>query len=456
MLSAATAEAQKGPKGTPSKPPKASEFLRTPLPIPRRSLCGHGSPALGERWAEGGTTPIGPAASPSQLVSRTPHLPTKHMASPQATRPPGFSLAGTSSPSTCSVAFTPHLTAPLLGSPPGFSVAAGTGSPLACSALYGATPLSLPSLPLHGQASTPSGCPGLPGLSPTNSNGQVLGSHKMTFCTPSSKSNSLLTTPSKIITISTPLRPCSRQKAKEMQEDINQAVEEQSVPLLRAALQRRHPCRECDHALHEAVRQAHVSAVRLLLQGQSEPSAQVNSRCTCLERGCQYPLQLAVTGPGFMRSSDRLQVVEFLLRAGARTCVRRSNTEANTPLHDAIRRGDFDVAALLFRHSADPNALNGFNETPLHLVLHQEGGFVPAAVLRNACEALLVAGASPLVPDQRGTMPVDAVSDVELRSLLRRWTSWWRCRCLAWVHSRGRHPFRQLMPEMLANISRFM
>jgi len=223
------------------------------------------------------------------------------------------------------------------------------------------------------------------------------------------------------------------------------------VPLLRAALQRRHAC-PGEHALHEAVRQANINAMRLLLQSHAEP----NARCSCLERGCQFPLQLAITGSGFIGGNDRFQAVEMLLRAGARSNVHRSNAEANTPLHDAIRRGDLDVAALLLRHSADPNLANGFGESPLHLVLHQEGGFVPIALLRTAAEFILNAGGSPLALDGRGLTPGATATDAELRLLLKRWASWWRCRTLAWVHSRGRHPFRHLMPEMMLQVARFL
>jgi len=222
------------------------------------------------------------------------------------------------------------------------------------------------------------------------------------------------------------------------------------VQLLRAALQRRHACLG-EHALHEAVRQAHLGAMRLLLQSHADP----NARCSCLERGCQFPLQLAVTGAGFIRGSDRLQAVELLLNAGARPNVRRTKDEANTPLHDAIRRGDFEVAAILLRHAADPNIINDFGESPLHLVLHQEGGFVPIAFLRSAAEALLNAGVSPLCPDGSGLFPVAITSDMELRLLLARWSAWWRCRTLAWVHSRGTHPFRQLMPDLMLQVARF-
>jgi len=236
-----------------------------------------------------------------------------------------------------------------------------------------------------------------------------------------------------------------------MQDDINQAVEEHSVQLLRAALQRRHGCKE-EHSLHEAVRQAHMKAIRLLLHNHAEP----NARCSCLDRGCQFPLQLAVTGAGFVRESDRYQAVELLLRAGARPSAHRKNDEANTPLHDAIRRGDFDIASLLLRYEADPNIVNGFGETPLHMVLHQEGGFVPIAILRSAAEALLAAGASPLVLDSSGIVPAAIALDADLRLLISRWSAWWRCRTLAWVHSRGSHPFRQFMPELLLQVARFL
>lgn len=403
-------------KGTPSKKPRAGEFQRTPLPTQRRSLgsrcSGVGSPIIAERWTEGGATPI-------SHVSVTPVLAAPHCASPQVTRGPG--------------------------------AAAGMMSPLACSASFSAaTPLAV-----RGQASTPSYCPVLPGLSPSSAcSGCGQAMHRLSVCsTPSasaSQGTPSFTTPCKIMTISTPLRPCARQRAKEMQDDINQAVEEHSVPLLRAALQRRHAC-PGEHALHEAVRQAHTDAMRLLLQNRAEP----NARCPCLERDCQVPLQLAVTGLGFIRPNERFQAVELLLRAGACPGVRRSNAEANTPLHDAIRRGDFDVASLLLRHAADPNLTNGFGETPLHLVLHQEGGFLPIALLRSMVEALLAAGASPLVCDSSGLPPAQAATDAELRQLLARWSAWWRCRTLAWVHSRGRHPFRQLMPEVLLHLASF-
>lgn len=282
----------------------------------------------------------------------------------------------------------------------------------------------------------------------------------------SSTPKTAISTPSKIITISTPLRPCSRAKAKEMQDDIKAAVDEQSVPMLRVALQRRHPCL-ADHALHEAIRQSHLPAVRLLLNGRSDP----NARCLCLERGCEFPLQLATSYASFFRSADRRQVVELLLVAGAQPSPRRTDAEANTPLHEAVRRGDSDIAHLLLRHSADPNTVNGFGETPLHLALRHgstggagtgTGGdtdFCSPLVSAHAmAELLLQAGACPLGPAGGSGLPAAAdMAEPELRRMLERWAAWWRRRTLAWIRSRGQgHPLCTLAPELCLQVASFL
>lgn len=239
-----------------------------------------------------------------------------------------------------------------------------------------------------------------------------------------------------------------------MQDDIKVAVDEGSVPLLRVALQRRHPC-QADHALHEAIRQAHVPAVRLLLlHGRAEP----NARCQCLERGCEFPLQLATTCPSFLRSADRCQVVELLLRAGARPSPCRGDAEANTPLHDAVRRGEYEVAQILLRHHADPNAVNGFGETTLHLALRPSGGdFVPSTAGKAMVLLLLKAGACPLGPDGQGLPAAAAHVEPEMRNMLQCWVSWWRCRVLAWIRSRGSgHPLCTMLPELCLQVAAFL
>jgi len=240
--------------------------------------------------------------------------------------------------------------------------------------------------------------------------------------------------------------------AKEMQDDVKDAIEQQSVPLLRVALQRRHAC-PAEHGLHEAVRQANVEAVRLLLQGRAEP----NARCLYLERGCEFPLQMAVSCTNFLRSSDRAQAVDLLLRAGAIPGPRRGDAEANTPLHDAARQGDLDVSLLLLRYTADPNAVNGFGEAPLQLALRPGGGdWIPDSA-PAVVEALLRAGACPLHVGELGAVGPGGDLEPEIEALLATWTAWWRCRLLAWARSRGRgHPLCRLLPEMLVQVAKFL
>jgi len=243
-----------------------------------------------------------------------------------------------------------------------------------------------------------------------------------------------------------------------MQDDIKAAVDEHSVSLLRVALQRHHPCM-ADHTLHEAIRQGHVPAMRLLLQGRSDP----NARCQRLERCCEFPLQLAVTCTSFLRTGDRCQAVELLLRAGAGPNPKRRDAEANTPLHDAVRRGDLDVVSLLLRHGADPNAANGFGEAPLHLAMRlMNGEFAQVPGLldgqgRALAEVLLIGGACPLGPGGCGVHSAALTAEPATRALVEKWARWWRCRTLAWIRSRAiGHPLRNCLPEVCLQIAAFM
>lgn len=254
----------------------------------------------------------------------------------------------------------------------------------------------------------------------------------------------------------TPVGPCRRQQHKEMQDDIRDAIESQQVPLLRVALQWRHPC-SSDHSLHEAIRQAIVPAVLLLLQHKADP----NVRCPCLERGCELPLQLAVSCTGYVRQSDRCQVVQALLEAGADPSVRRTDQEGNTPLHDAVRRGDVGVVQILLRYGAAVNALNFFNEAPLLLALRPAGtDFAPTVAVLGLVELLLQAGAKPLDAEDKplNEAAVAARAAPEVRDLLERSAKWWRLRHLAWVRSRGQdNPLLELFefPELFENFTTF-
>merc|ERR1712137_235268 len=231
-----------------------------------------------------------------------------------------------------------------------------------------------------------------------------------------------------------------------MQDDVNSAIGEQSAQWLSATLRQFHPCATEKHAIHEAVRQAHVPALRMLLESRADP----NVRCPCLERGCEFPLQLAVSSATFFNSADRLQAIDLLLRAGVQTNLHRYDAEANTPLHDASRRGDLEVVKKLLRHSANPNAKNSLGETPLHLVVEQ--GMLPgesAGTMQAIALVLLRAGASPHV------LPGVLAVHPRMQALIEQWSAWWRCRFLAWIRSRGRTSLNKMMPEIFVNIASF-
>jgi len=225
------------------------------------------------------------------------------------------------------------------------------------------------------------------------------------------------------------------------------------VQLLKVALLRKHPCMS-DHSLHEATRQAHVPAIRLLLQGGADP----NARCLCMESSCEFPLQIAVSCTSYLRPADRLQAVEMLLCAGAHPSLPRGDEEANTPLHDAVRRCDLEVTRLLLKHSADPNAVNGFGESPLDLALRPAGSdFAPVVPVAAMVKTLLAAGASPLDADGCSIPAAAQYAEPEVVAVLQRWAKWWRRRHLAWIQSRGRdHPICDMVPELLLQVSSFL
>lgn len=391
-----------------------------------------------------GTCPASPAvASPGSLPTPGPRLPAF---SAPGGLPAGPGPGGSPSSPTVPRALLPASPStlpwglPLLWQSPGRGGLQGSSSSsLGC--VQCSTPLACagPRLP-HFASSPPSGLP-LPPSHASTPMSQAPGGQRALFPP----------TPSKIISISTPVRPCSRQKAKEMQDDINTAIEDHSVPCLKAALQRRHGC-PAEHSLHESVRQAHLPALRMLLHSRAEPNAQ----CFCFERGCEYPLQLASSCANFLRSSDRAQAVEMLLQFGAKPDAQRSDAEKNTPLHDAIQRNDFEVAFKLLRYSANANRRNGFGETPLHLLLRTEGSARLDATLLSMAEKLLRAGASPLLPDAQGMLPSACAAEPRMRALLARWAAWWRCRTLAWVRSRSQSPLSQLMPDLLLCVGKFL
>lgn len=220
--------------------------------------------------------------------------------------------------------------------------------------------------------------------------------------------------------VATPLRPSARLRVQELQAEIDEAVEEESVSCLRAALRAGEGC-----ALQAALRRAHLPALRLLLRADG-------ARCEC-----GAPCGALQLVHGFVRPAERLEAVELLLASGA----------GAEGLPEALRRGDLEIAERLLEHGAAANGEPG--QEPLRELLRLEGTLPPDALL-SVCARLLRSGARPEGEPR----------DPELRGLLRRWAAWWRCRPLCWARSRGTSDaaaqLRHLMPELLLSIARFL
>jgi hypothetical protein len=84
--------------------------------------------------------------------------------------------------------------------------------------------------------------------------------------------------------------------------------------------------------------------------------------------------------------------------------------DGNTPLHFAASKGCTEVARLLLRHGADPNAQDKNGETPLHIAASE--GHVGIVKL------LLEHGADPSIRNKDGKTPLDLARRRGLREVV--------------------------------------
>lgn len=138
--------------------------------------------------------------------------------------------------------------------------------------------------------------------------------------------------------------------------------------------------------LHEAARTGDADAVRAILAGDPyRVSVRKDDRTT--------PLHLAA-------AEGHAEVAELLLRASARPDARAYG--GSTALHVAAEHGRLDVVRTLLDHGAAPSPMNEAGETPLHAAART--GHVEAAGL------LLDRGADPNATSQCGGSPLHAAA----------------------------------------------
>ena len=144
------------------------------------------------------------------------------------------------------------------------------------------------------------------------------------------------------------------------------------------------------------------TAVRILLN----LGADANIKCPG-HRG-EAPIYKTCT----LSSMNNLAIARMLIDNGARLDL-KTDHEKYTPLHQACFCGRSAVAILLIENGANCNAMNHYNETPLHIALRY--GHVTKEVA-----LLMVSKGGDLVGllDVRGKRPIDYVASAKVREEL--------------------------------------
>jgi hypothetical protein len=196
---------------------------------------------------------------------------------------------------------------------------------------------------------------------------------------------------------------------RRLQNDIEAALAQQSLPLLSLALMRGHCCGS-DHCIHEAVRLRHLPALDFLLTAGG--SEHLDGHC----RGLR-PLHWAVQACG-EEGDVGYRMAELLLLNGSRPDGCALDDEAvDAPLHDATKRGCVAAVELLLAYGADPNKSDTNGYTPLHYVCRLMP-FECGTFHVRVAELLLQHGALPSEPDAHGKSPLQYARDPSLRRKL--------------------------------------
>lgn len=197
--------------------------------------------------------------------------------------------------------------------------------------------------------------------------------------------------------------------------------------------------------------QGHLGALDFLL---ARGAAEIDETC----RG-QRPLQMAVEAS--MRRGDIGYVMaERLLGHGARPddCSGDMQGQFDGPLHNAAKRGNAAMTALLLAHGADVSQTDQLGRTALHIAVQHASAFCDGGHV-DAVKLLLQHGANPLKIDDAGFTPLDYAFDSSTRHILisaeRRWIE--RVLSLAFMaHSPPPDIVCMQMPEVFAAVCTFL
>lgn len=225
---------------------------------------------------------------------------------------------------------------------------------------------------------------------------------------------------------STPTTPPPLVARKQAVDDIEDALEEKSVPSLTMCLMRTHRCR-CNHLVFETVKRRRVKALKFLLEESNGADVNVDEQCL----GCR-PLHLAIQ-QCIVPNDIGYEMASLLLQHGAQPnrCV-GDDDEVELPLHDAAKRGNIAAVALLLGKGASPNDVDAKGNAALHVVCMLAGLFHETASIRCA-ELLLKSGANPGQLNRAGLPPVSYCGYPGIRHTLEKAEHCWSERQLVRV-----------------------
>eukprot|EP00931_Biecheleriopsis_adriatica_P047014 TRINITY_DN27072_c0_g1_i1.p1 TRINITY_DN27072_c0_g1~~TRINITY_DN27072_c0_g1_i1.p1 ORF type:complete len:544 (+),score=81.28 TRINITY_DN27072_c0_g1_i1:92-1723(+) len=251
--------------------------------------------------------------------------------------------------------------------------------------------------------------------------------------------SSLLATPEPRMAVSPhtpPPAPCIERERRELDKDLNLALECRSEAHLSMTLLRSHslhsPRCRCNHPLHEAINRRHVPALSMLLD---------HGRHDLEELCCGTRPLLQAARISVARDDFGHRMAQLLLQRGA--VADAVSEDGSTALHAAASRGCMALAEMLLEHGANPNGRGPIGETALHLACWQRrslAGFGCQSSDNGLLQSLLAHGADPRLLDRNERKPADYLDDPALegcRKLLEREEHWLRRRPLILARGRG-------------------
>ena len=157
------------------------------------------------------------------------------------------------------------------------------------------------------------------------------------------------------------------------------------------------------------------------------------------------------------RSREGLAIVKMLLKAKALPDVKKMGGDNSTALHDAARRGAFDIVRLLLKHGASASETDIFGHTPLHVLASVKNVKDEyRKISLDIVKILLDAGADPVALDFAGNPPHFYTCDDDLRMFLKREDLWRRRRLACWCRKIEGNDINYMLPEHFSKILKFL